>query len=307
MLQRIQGPRFERRIGRAAAPVAGMLALGGCRADLLDPAGPIGAGEKLILIDAVAVMLVIIVPVIIATLVFAWWYRASNPRARRLPNWSYSGRIELVVWSIPILVVMFLGGMAWVSSHDLDPSVPLTGNAKPLNVEVVSLDWKWLFIYPDQGVASVNRLVIPVGAPVRFRLTSASVMTAFFIPRLGSMIYTMNGMVTPLNLRADLPGDYDGEASHFSGDGFPDMRFTASAVPPAVFDAWAAGARGRGPALDAAAYEALARQSVRVAPFTYGAVKPGLFDDISLQRLPPGPGPEPGPAGPSVRPKTPGV
>ena len=299
------GPR-PRRIARLAA-VAAVLALGGCQADVLDPAGPVGAGEKLILIDALAVMLVIIVPVIVATLAFAWWYRASNPRARRLPDWSYSGRIELVVWSIPILVVMFLGGMAWVSSHDLDPSVPVPGNAKPVDVQVVSLDWKWLFIYPDQGVASVNRLVIPAGAPVRFRLTSASVMTAFFIPRLGSMIYTMNGMVTPLNLRADQLGDYDGEASHFSGDGFPDMRFTASAVSPAAFDAWVAGVRDRGPLLNAATYEGLARQSAHVAPFTYGAVQPGLFDDIALQRLPPGPGPVVGAGGPTVRPRTPGI
>ena len=289
------------------APLAGVLALSGCHAAVLDPAGPVGAGEKLILIDAVVVMLVIIVPVILATLAFAWWYRASNTRARRLPNWSYSGRIELVVWSIPVLVVMFLGGMAWVSSHELDPSTPLPGSGKPVDIQVVSLDWKWLFIYPDLGVASVNHLVIPVGAPVRFRLTSASVMTAFFIPRLGSMIYTMNGMVTPLNLRADRTGDFDGEASHFSGDGFPDMRFTASAVPPAAFYAWAARAGGRGPVLDTATYTALQRQSEHVAPFTYRAVQPGLFDDIARQRLPPGPGPQAQADGPSVRPKTPGI
>jgi cytochrome o ubiquinol oxidase subunit 2 len=254
MLQGTTGPR-PRRIARLA-PLSGALALGACQAELLDPAGPVAAGEKLILIDAVAVMLVIIVPVMVATLAFAWWYRASNTRARRLPDWSYSGRVELVVWSIPVLVVMFLGGMTWVSSHELDPSASLRGSAKAVDVQVVSLDWKWLFIYPDQGVASVNHLVIPVGAPVRFRLTSASVMTAFFIPRLGSMIYTMNGMVTPLNLRADRIGDYDGEASHFSGDGFPDMRFTASAVPVTAFDAWVAGARGHGPTLDTATYTA---------------------------------------------------
>ncbi len=299
-------PRNLRRIG-AVASLAAAMALCACHADVLDPAGPVGAGEKQILFDALTVMLVIIVPVIVATLAFAWWYRASNTRARRLPDWSYSGRIELVVWSIPLLVVLFLGGMAWVSSHDLDPSVPVPGRAKPVDVQVVSLDWKWLFIYPNQGVASVNRLVIPVGAPLRFRLTSGSVMTAFFIPRLGSMIYTMNGMVTPLNLRADRPGDYDGEASHFSGDGFPDMRFTASAVAPAAFDAWVAGVRGRGPVLDSAEYETLARQSAHVAPFTYGTVQAGLFNDIALQRLPPGPGPQSGAGGPTVRPTTPGI
>src|SRR5262249_23584961 len=154
--------------------------------------------------------------------------------------WSYSGRIELVVWSIPILMVVFLGGMAWVSSHDLDPNKPVAGQGKPLTVQVVSLDWKWLFIYPDQGVASVNRLVIPAGAPVRFQLTSGSVMTAFFIPRLGTLIYTMYGMVTPLNVRADRPGDYFGQAAQISGDGFSDMNFTARAVPATDFTAWVA-------------------------------------------------------------------
>jgi cytochrome o ubiquinol oxidase subunit 2 len=242
-------------------------------------------------------MLAIVIPVIVATLGFAWWYRASNPRARYLPDWSFSGRIELVVWSIPLLVVLFLGGMAWIASHDLDPSIPLPGQGKPLRVQVVSLDWKWLFVYPDQGVASVNRLVLPVGTPVRLQLTSGSVMTAFFVPRLGSMIYTMNGMVTPLNLRVDQPGRYFGEASHYSGSGFADMNFATDAVSPAVFATWAAGARAGGPVLDGASYEALARQSERVAPFTYRAVQPGLFDDIATQRLPPGPGPQPTPGG----------
>ncbi|MBV9995638.1 MAG: ubiquinol oxidase subunit II [Caulobacteraceae bacterium] len=285
------GPRL---VGWAATVLLGFC-LAGCRYELLDPAGPVAAGEKLILLDALTVMLAIIVPVIIATLAFAWWYRAANPRARRLPDWSYSGRIELVVWSIPVLVVVFLGGMAWVSSHELDPGEPLESQGKPLNVQVVSLDWKWLFIYPDQGVASVNRLVIPAGAPVRFQLTSGSVMTAFFIPRLGSMIYTMNGMVSPLNLMADKPGDYFGEAAHYSGDGFSDMNFTASALSASDFAAWVAGVRGRGPLLDAKSYEVLARQSARAPSFTYGQVQPGLFQAIATQRLPPGPGPAGGP------------
>jgi cytochrome o ubiquinol oxidase subunit 2 len=267
------------------------LALAGCSYDVLDPAGPVASGEKLILLDALAVMLAIVVPVMIAILAFAWWFRSGNTRARRLPDWSYSGRVELVVWSIPVLVVVFLGGLTWVSAHDLDPARPVGGQGRPLNVEVVSLDWKWLFIYPDQGVASVNHLVIPVGVPVRFRLTSGSVMTSFFIPRLGSQIYTMNGMVTPLNLRADQPGDYFGEASHFSGDGFSDMNFVASAVPAPAFAAWVAGVRGKGPSLSGQSYQALAQQTSRMRPLTYGAVEPGLFDAIASQRLPAGPGP----------------
>jgi len=267
------------------------LALCACQPGVMDPQGPIGDGEKLIFLDALAVMLVVGVPVMAATLGFAWWFRSSNPRARRLPNWTYSGRVELVVWAIPLLVVMFLGGLTWVSAHQLDPARPLPG--KPLDVEVVSLDWKWLFIYPDQGIASVNRLVIPVGVPVRFQLTSGSVMTAFFIPQLGSMIYVMNGMVTPLNLRADRAGAYYGEASHFSGDGFADMHFTTHAVAPAAFAAWVGAVRAAGPVLDAPTYEALSRQSLKVAPYTYRAVQPDLFAKIALQQLPPGPGPPP--------------
>jgi cytochrome o ubiquinol oxidase subunit 2 len=288
--ERILGRTVSRTL-RIAALAAGALALGGCRFDLLDPAGPVEAGERLILLDSVVIMLAIVLPTMAATLAFAWWFRASNAKARYLPDWAYSGRIELVVWSIPVLVIMFLGGLAWISAHDLDPAQPVAGRGKPLQVEVVSLDWKWLFIYPDQGIASVNRLVIPVGAPVRFSITSGSVMTAFFIPRLGSMIYAMNGMVTTLDLEAGRPGDYLGEASQFSGDGFTDMRFTASAVSPADFAAWAAAAHAGGPVLDAVAYRNLSQQGVPPAPFTYSAVAPGLFQAIATQKLPPGPGP----------------
>ena len=285
--------------------VSGLVAmLGGCRG-VLDPQGPVGAGEKLILLDALGIMLAIVIPVIVATLAFAWWFRASNVRAHFLPDWSFSGRIELVVWSIPALVIMFLGGLAWISSHDLDPARPLpAGQAQPLQVEVVSLDWKWLFIYPDQGIASVNELVAPVGAPLRLRLTSGSVMTAFFVPQLGSMIYTMNGMVTQLNLRADRPGSYLGLASQFSGDGFSGMHFQTRAVTPAAFAAWVAAAKSAGPVLDGPSYEALSRQSQDVAPFTYRAAAPGLFEQIATGRLPPGPGPQnsgPSPASASGR------
>ena len=266
----------------------------GCRG-VLEPEGPVGASEKLILLDALGIMLTIVVPVIVATLAFAWWFRASNGLARYLPDWSYSGRIELVVWSIPALVVMFLGGLAWISSHDLDPAKPLpTGQTPPLQVEVVSLDWKWLFIYPDQGIASVNELVVPAGTPLHLRLTSGSVMTAFFVPQLGSMIYTMNGMVTQLYLRADRPGSYAGLASHFSGDGFSGMHFQTVAVAPAAFSAWVSTVKSAGPVLDAPAYAALSRQSQDVAPFTYRATAPGIFEQIATQRLPPGPGPQSG-------------
>ncbi len=186
------------------------IVLTACQPAVLDPQGIIGIAEKTILTDSLAIMLAIVIPTIAATFAFAWWFRASNTRARYLPDFAYSGRLELIVWAIPLLVIMLLGGVTWIGSHDLDPAKPLASNTPPLEVQVVSLDWKWLFIYPEQHVASVNQLVVPAGVPVHFSLTSASVMNAFFIPQLGSMIYTMNGMTTQLNLQADAPGTFRG-------------------------------------------------------------------------------------------------
>jgi cytochrome o ubiquinol oxidase subunit 2 len=280
------------------------LALASCQAALLNPKGSVGIADKMILLDSLAIMLAIVVPTIIAIFAFAWWYRASNTKATYLPDFEYSGRIELVVWSIPLMVIILLGGVAWIGSHRLDPMTPLASDKAPLEIQAVSLDWKWLFIYPDQRVASVNRLVIPAGTPIRFALTSGSVMTAFFIPQLGSMIYTMNGMRTQLNLQADAPGTFRGIASHFSGDGFPDMHFAVEAVPTAQFSAWIDATRNRGPSLDAKAYEDLARQSVIATPFTYGAVTPSLFQQIVTQELPPGPGPQTGRPSREVSPRT---
>jgi cytochrome o ubiquinol oxidase subunit 2 len=262
-----------------------------CQPAVLDPQGAIGSAEKTILIDSLAIMLAIVVPTILATLGFAWWYRSSNTKARYLPNWAYSGQLELIVWAIPLLTIMLLGGVAWVGSHDLDPAKPLESKEAPLTVQVVSFDWKWLFIYPDQHVASVNRLVIPAGVPVHFSLTSASVMNAFFIPQLGSMIYTMNGMADQLYLSADKPGTYYGLSSHYSGDGFSDMHFDVQALPAEQFAAWAATTRNAGPSLTAQSYAELAKQSTAVVPFTYRDVDADLFNKIVTQALPPGPGP----------------
>ena len=247
---------------------------------VLDPQGPIASAERLLLINSTAIMLVVVVPVILATLGFAWWYRASNTRASRSPDRAYEGRIEFVVWSIPALVVILLGGVNWIGSHQLDPRTPIPADAKPLQVDVVSLDWKWLFIYPDQGVAAVNQLVVPAGTPVRFRLTSATVMNSFFIPQLGSQIYTMAGMTTHLNLLADKPGDYPGLSANFSGDGFADMQFIVKAVPAGDFDGWVAQARGSGSVLDDPGYADLAKPSHAVPPTTYRSVDPNLFERI---------------------------
>ncbi len=274
------------RIGRGLAALAVLVLPGGC-AGVLDPQGPVGAAEKLIMLNSLGIMLAIVIPTILATLGVAWWYRASNSRARYRPDWEYSGRLELVVWAIPVMVVLLLGGISWVGSHDLDPPKPLPTQAKPLRVEVVALDWKWLFIYPDQGVASVNRLVAPAGAPVSFRLTSATVMNSFFVPQLGTQIYAMSGMTTRLNLQADKPGSYPGLSAQFSGDGFSDMRFTYEAVSPSQFDAWVSATKARGPSLDAGGYAALAKASSNVTPFTYRSVTPGLFDAVVSTQAPP--------------------
>lgn len=267
-----------------------MTTLSGCVGWVRDPAGPVSHAERIIFLDSLVIMLGIVVPVIIATLAIPWWFRASNARARYRPDWTYSGRLELVIWSIPMLVVFFLGGVAWISSHDLDPARPLESEQAPLEIDVVSLDWKWLFIYPRQQVASVNRLVVPAGVPLRLRLTSASVWNVLWIPRLGSMLYCMYGMAGTLYLQADQPGVFEGYSAMISGDGFADMHFNTEAVTPAQFADWSRAARSSGPSLDENAYRALMRPSSPVAPFSYRSVAPGLFEDIVLQKLPPGPG-----------------
>ena len=280
-----------RRFVLRLAPLASALLLSGCDWAVLDPKGPIGDANRQLLVDSVAIMLAIVVPTIIAVLAAAWWYRSSNTRARYLPEFEYSGRLELIVWAIPLLTIMLLGGVAWVGSHDLDPARPLASTKEPLNVQVVSLDWKWLFIYPDQHVASVNRLVVPAGVPIHFMLTSGSVMTAFFVPQLGSMIYTMNRMQTQLHLAADEPGKFRGLATQLSGDGFADMHFEVEAKTEPEFFDWLGQVRAQGEELTPERYIELSKQSVLPAPITFRAVSDGLFEKVLDQTLPPGPGP----------------
>jgi cytochrome o ubiquinol oxidase subunit 2 len=267
--------------------------------NILDPQGPIGAADKTILIDSVAIMLAIVLPTIVAIFAFAYWFRASNPKARYLPHWAYSGRIELVVWSIPALTVILLGGVAWIGAHQLDPAKPVEGSGPPLRIQAVSLDWKWLFIYPDQGLATVNTLTAPAGAPLQFQLTSASVMNVFFIPQLGSMMYTMNGMTTRLNLRADSPGTLGGLAAHFNGDGFSDMHFAVHVVPSNEFSKWAQDAARADKALDQHSYQQLAKPSMRNEPEIFRLADPDLFQSIATQKIPPASGAQAGVKGAS--------
>ena len=268
----------------AIALVTAMM-LAGCSEGIFDPKGPIALAQQELLINSTTIMLVVVIPVILATLGFAWWYRASNVRAHRPTGENYEGRLEFVTWSIPVLIVILLSGVIWISSRELDPRMPIQAKAAAVRVDVVALDWKWLFIYPDLGVAAVNQLVLPVETPIRFELTSATVMNSFFIPQLGSQIYAMGGMTTHLNLLADKAGEYPGFSAMFSGDGFADMRFVAKAMSAADFNSWVKEARAAGSALDDNAYAALTKPSIAVPPRTYRSVIPNLFEHIIHQTI----------------------
>ncbi|WP_420134413.1 cytochrome ubiquinol oxidase subunit II [Rhodopseudomonas sp.] len=261
--------------------------------NIFDPKGPVAYGNSTILVDSVVIMLAIVLPTIIAILAFAFWFRDGNKRATYRPDFAYSGKIELVVWSIPLLTIMLLGGVTWIGAHKLDPATPVKGTGSPIRIQVVSLDWKWLFIYPDQRIATINSITVPVGASLQFELTSASVMNAFFIPQLGSMIYTMNGMVTRLNLRADAEGNLQGLSSHFSGDGFPDMMFDVHVISPLAFPEWVQATAKSDRVLDADSYKQLFKQTTESGRPTYRLGDPLLFDAISTQKIPPQPGPVP--------------
>jgi cytochrome o ubiquinol oxidase subunit II len=276
--------RFDMRYTAIAVVLIGAATLGGCSEGVLDPKGPIAFAERQILFNSLGIMLAIVIPTILATLGVAYWFRSSNTRALYVPDFAYSGRLEMIIWSIPAMTVLLVGGVAWVGAHDLDPRRAITSTVKPVTVQVVSLDWKWLFIYPDQGIASVNRLTVPVGTPINFELTSSGVMNSFFVPQLGSQIYTMAGMATHLQLQADHPGTYPGFSAQFSGDGFADMHFTVDAVPAEEFAQWVTTTRGGGPTLDAENYAGLAKPSKAVAPFTYRAITSDLFNQIVMSK-----------------------
>jgi len=274
------------RYGLLAVVLLVATTLGGCDGGVLDPKGPVSLAERQILFNATGIMLAIVIPVVIATLSVAFWFRASNERARYQPDFTYSGRIELLVWSIPLMTVLLTGMVAWIGAYDLDPPKPLASSTKPVKVQAISLDWKWLFIYPELGVASVNQLTIPAGTPVSFELTSSGVMNSFFVPQLAGQIYTMAGMLTRLNFQADNPGTYRGMSANFSGDGFSDMHFNVDAMPPERFALWVASTRSAaGPTLDSKAYADLAKPSAAVTSFTYQSVAPGLFDSIRMSSM----------------------
>jgi cytochrome o ubiquinol oxidase subunit 2 len=260
-------------------PLLAALFLSGC-SGVLDPKGQIGIQEKSLIITATVLMLLVVVPVIIMTLVFAWKYRASNTQAVYTPNWSHSTKIEVVVWTIPVIIVAILAVITLRSTYALDPYKPLDHAARPIEIEAVSLDWKWLFIYPELGIATVNEIHFPKDVPVNFRITSDTVMNAFFIPQLGSQVYSMAGMQTKLHLIANEAGTFDGLSSNYSGEGFSDMKFTATASSQADFDNWVKQVRQSPNKLNLDDYKKLALPSEKQPAQYFSTVDPELFHAI---------------------------
>jgi len=259
---------------------AALLASGCDRAVVLNPKGPIADAERGLLFDAFSVMMLVVVPVIVMAFVFAWRYRASNRNARYAPTWAYSARIDAVVWLVPALIVIAVGVLVWRSTHKLDPYREIASDVPPLDVQVVAQDWKWLFIYPEQGIAVVNQMAIPSGRPISLRITSDTVMNSFYVPALAGQIYAMAGMQTRLQMLADTQGKFVGRNTQYSGGGFSDQYFEVLATSPADFEAWVAKAKQSSDKLDTAGYARLAEKSRRNPIAYYSAVEPRLFDSI---------------------------
>ncbi|UYG06573.1 ubiquinol oxidase subunit II [Halomonas sp. M4R1S46] len=271
-----------RKLGALLLAVLPLL-LAGCSSALLDPKGQIGEEQRTLILTAFGLMQIVVVPVIVMTLLFAWRYRRSNRDATYQPDWAHSNKIEAVVWLIPCVIIAFLALLTWYTSHSLDPHKPIAADdgQEPMEIQAVSLDWKWLFIYPEQGIATVNELAFPEDTPVRFRVTSGSVMNAFFIPRLGSQIYAMAGMDNDVHLIADEPGTYPGRSTNYSGAGFSGMTFDAHVGSEEDFDAWVAEVRESSRSLSfPEEYYALASPSENDEIQYFSEVSPALYESI---------------------------
>lgn len=262
--------------------IAGTLMLSGCDNALLNPKGQVALEQRSLILTAFGLMLIVVIPAVLMALVFAWKYRASNTNAKYSPNWSHSNKVEAVVWTVPILIILFLGVLTWKSTHSLEPSRPLVSNVKPIEIDVVALDWKWLFIYPEQGIATVNQIAFPANTPVNFKITSNTVMNSFFIPTLGSQIYAMAGMQTKLHLIANEAGTFDGISANFSGRGFSGMKFKAIATPDqASFDQWVAKAKtSSGQMMTMDDFEKLATPSENNPVEFFSTANPELFKKV---------------------------
>ncbi|MBG6244166.1 cytochrome o ubiquinol oxidase subunit II [Candidatus Symbiopectobacterium sp. 'North America'] len=256
--------------------------LSGCDMALMNPKGQVELEQRSLILTALGLMLIVVIPVIVMTIAFAWKFRASNTKAKYTPNWSHPNKIEAVVWTVPIIIILILGTITWKTTHSLDPCKPLVSEAKPINVEVISLDWKWLFVYPELGIATVNELAFPTNVPVNFKITSDTVMNSFFIPRLGGQIYAMAGMQTKLHFIANEPGKYEGISGGYSGKGFSGMKFTAIATPSQQeFDQWVATVRTSSKTLNSTEeFNTLAKPSEFHPVEYFSSVQPELFENL---------------------------
>jgi len=266
-----------------------MALLGGCNFVVLHPAGDIALQQRDLVVISTVLMLLIIIPVMILTVLFAWRYRESNESASYDPDWDHSTHLELVIWAAPLLIIICLGALTWMGTHLLDPYRPLDriavdtvapADTKPLEVDVVALDWKWLFIYPEQGIATVNELAAPVDRPINFRITSSSVMNSFYIPALAGQIYAMAGMETKLHAVINEPGSYQGFSANYSGAGFSGMRFPFYGMTARDFEAFVANAKAEGGELSSPVYLELERPSENEPARRFAAVDPNLFKAI---------------------------
>ncbi len=263
--------------------------LSGCNMVVMSPSGDIATQQRDLIVVSTILMLIIIVPVIFLTLFFAWRYRQSNTAAKYDPEWHHSTGLEVIIWSAPLAIIIALGAITWVSTHKLDPYRPLdridaarpvAEDTKAITVEVVALDWKWLFFYPDYGIATVNEMAAPVDVPINFKLTASSVMNAFYVPALAGMIYTMPGMETKLHAVINKAGEYEGLSSNYSGDGFSHMRFKFHGVDQAGFDQWVARVRQTGTALNRDTYLKLEKPSSREPVRYFSSVEEGLYQAV---------------------------
>lgn len=281
MLNKWKRPlRGQASLFRVLLTVAAGCLLSGCNLVVFNPKGRVAADERDLIILATGLMLLVVIPVILMMFVFAYRYRATNEKAQYTPDWASSRKIEALVWGIPTAIILILSLVTWTSTHALDPYKPLDSAVKPLNVQVIAMDWKWLFIYPDLNIASVNELAVPLHTPVNFTITSDAAITSFFIPALGGQIYAMAGMQTRLHLIADEPGEFSGFAANYNGPGFSDMHFTTLAATPRQFEEWVQRAHDAHLPLDQNAYQQLARPGIRQTVTHYSAVDAGLFQGV---------------------------
>ncbi len=273
------------RLGLALFAIGAMLLLSGCDISLLNPKGIISIKEKDLFFTSIFLMLIVVIPVIILVIVIPFRYRASNTHATYKPNWSHSLALEIVWWTIPIIIIAVLATITWFSTHELDPYHPLNSDKKPVTIEVIALDWKWLFVYPDYNIATVNFIQIPINTPINFKITSDAPMNSFMIPQLGSQIYAMQGMQTKLHIMANTVGDYTGQSVNYSGGGFSGMKFITRVTSEEDFNAWIAVVRAGKHPLSASVFIELEKQSDYNPVELFSDVVPHLYDNTIMKYM----------------------